>query len=132
MSKKKIDSKSKGNSWRRKRPFWGSLSLILSGLLILWVPLNMAPIALMPGSFSILGIVFGGMVFLLGMVALFSPRYSQLVGIMGIFFAVLSLLGALGGFLIGTILGIVGGAGCFAWMEPATMDQSPVRYKRTA
>jgi hypothetical protein len=132
MSKKKKDSKSKGNSWRRKRPFWGSLSLILSGLLILWVPLNMAPIALMPGSFSILGIVFGGMVFLLGMVALFSPRYSQLVGIMGIFFAVLSLLGALGGFLIGTILGIVGGAGCFAWMEPATMDQSPVRYKRTA
>jgi hypothetical protein len=132
MSKKKKDSKSKGNSWRRKRPFWGSLSLILSGLLILWVPLNMAPIALIPGSFSILGIVFGGMVFLLGMVALFSPRYSQLVGIMGIFFAVLSLLGALGGFLIGTILGIVGGAGCFAWMEPATMDQSPVRYKRTA
>jgi hypothetical protein len=132
MSKKKKVPKNKGNSWRRKRPFGSALSLMLSGLLILWVPISMAPIALMPGSFSILGIVFGGMVLLLGSVALFLPKYSQLVGVLGIFFAVLSLLGALGGFLIGTILGIVGGAGCFAWMEPASMDQTPVRYKRTA
>jgi hypothetical protein len=132
MSKQKKAPKNKGNSWRRKRPFGGALSLVISGLLILWVPLSMAPIALMPGSFSILGIVFGGMVLLLGMVALFLPKYSQLVGVLGIFFAVLSLLGALGGFLIGTILGIIGGAGCFAWIEPKATDQSPVRYKRTA
>lgn len=132
MSKQKKAPKNKANSWRRKRPFGGALSLVISGLLILWVPLSMAPIALMPGSFSILGIVFGGMVLLLGMVALFLPKYSQLVGVLGIFFAVLSLLGALGGFLIGTILGIIGGAGCFAWMEPKATGQSPVRYKRTA
>ncbi|HSU80758.1 MAG TPA: DUF6114 domain-containing protein [Candidatus Angelobacter sp.] len=132
MSKKKKTSKNKENRWRRQRPFGGALSLIISGLLILWVPISMAPIALMPGSFSILGIVFGGMVFLLGMIGLFLPKYSQLVGVLGIFFAVLSLLGALGGFLIGTILGIIGGAGCFAWMEPEKVDQSPVRYKRTA
>lgn len=119
-------------SWRKKRPFTGSLLLCVSGCIILFIPLSMAPVAMMPGNFSILGIVFGGLVALLGILGLSFPGQNQIIGVLAIFFACLSLVGALGGFLIGTLLGIVGGASCFAWRAPNTTGPAPIEKQRTA
>lgn len=119
-------------SWRKKRPLTGSLLLCLSGCIILFIPLSMAPVAMMPGSFSILGIVFGGLVILLGILGLSFPAQSQIIGVLAIFFACLSLIGALGGFLIGTLLGIIGGALCFAWKAPNPSVPAPLEKQRTA
>ncbi|WEG14826.1 DUF6114 domain-containing protein [Pullulanibacillus sp. KACC 23026] len=119
-------------SWIKKRPFKGSLLLFLSGLIILFIPISMIPVALMPGSFSILGIVFGGLVVLLGILGFTFPDQSSIIGVLAIFFACLSLIGALGGFLIGTLLGIIGGAYCFAWKAPANPDPAPRKQRKVS
>lgn len=102
-------------SWRARRPFWGGTLNILSGLIILWVPLKLYEVAAAPGSILFVGFFLGGLVLLFGILSYIMPRLSTLLGILAIFAAVLSIMGALGGFLIGTILGIIGGALCVSW-----------------
>jgi hypothetical protein len=101
--------------WRRTRPFWGAVITTLSGLMILWVPLNLYLSTFLPGSIAIIGLLFGGMITLIGIVALFFPHSSKILGIFTIFLSILSVIGALGGFLVGTLFGIIGGALLMAW-----------------
>ncbi|WML49849.1 DUF6114 domain-containing protein [Neobacillus sp. PS3-34] len=97
------------------------------GLIILWVPLKLYEVAVAPGSILFVGFFLGGLVLLMGVLSFLMPKLSTLLGILAIFAAVLSIMGALGGFLIGTILGIVGGAMCIAWKPelaiPGSNDQ---------
>ena len=114
-------------NWRKKRPLFGAIITILSGLLILWVPLNLYLSTFLPGSIAIIGLLFGGMITLIGIVALFFPNASKILGIFTIFLSILSVIGALGGFLIGTLLGILGGALLMAWrLGPAKVSVAPV------
>lgn len=101
--------------WRKSRPFWGALITILSGGMILWIPLNLYLNTFLPGSIAVIGLIFGGAIILLGIVALFFPHSSKILGIFTIFLSILSVIGALGGFLFGTLFGIIGGALLMAW-----------------
>jgi hypothetical protein len=106
--------------WRKARPFWGSMIIVVSGLMILWVPLNLYLSTFLPGSIAIIGLLFGGMITLIGILSLFFPAFSKILGIFTIFLSILSVIGALGGFLIGTVFGIIGGALLMAWrLAPA-------------
>ena len=111
--------------WRKKRPLSGAIITIFSGLMILWVPLNLYLSTFLPGSIAIIGLLFGGMITLIGIVALFFPNASKILGIFTIFLSILSVIGALGGFLIGTLFGIIGGALLMAW------NLGPVKVKVT-
>ncbi|WP_462413356.1 DUF6114 domain-containing protein [Neobacillus sp. Marseille-QA0830] len=102
-------------NWRARRPFWGATLCILSGLVILWVPAKLYEVAVAPGSIIFVGFFLGGLTLLLGVLSYIMPRLSTLLGVLAIFSSVLSIMGALGGFLIGTILGILGGAMLIAW-----------------
>ncbi len=106
---------SKFKQWRNSRPFWGATLTILAGLMILYIPIHLFALAFTPGSYAILGILFGGLILLIGILAYFYTQLSTLFGILTIFLSVLSIMGALGGFLVGTIVGIVGGAMCVGW-----------------
>jgi len=109
--------------WRKNRPFWGALLTIVSGLMILWVPLNLYLSTFLPGSIAIIGLLFGGLITLIGIVALAFPNASRILGIFTIFLSILSIIGALGGFLFGTIFGIIGGALLAAWhLAPVEAD----------
>ncbi|MEH7335392.1 DUF6114 domain-containing protein [Neobacillus drentensis] len=111
--------------WRKQRPVWGALLTIVSGLMILWVPLNLYLSTFLPGSIAIIGLLFGGLITLIGIVALFFPNASKILGIFTIFLSILSVIGALGGFLFGTIFGIIGGALLMAWrLGPAKVKVS--------
>lgn len=101
--------------WRKVRPLWGSIITIVSGLMILWVPLNLYLSTFLPGSIAIIGLLFGGIITLIGILTLFFPSASKILGIFTIFLSILSVIGALGGFLIGTVFGIIGGALLLAW-----------------
>ncbi|WP_027407645.1 DUF6114 domain-containing protein [Anoxybacteroides tepidamans] len=105
----------KFKNWKTKRPFWGATLTLISGAMILWVPMQLYEMALTPGSMVFVGFFLGGLVFLLGFMSYIMPRFSTLFGVISIFASVLSIMGALGGLLIGTILGIVGGSLCVAW-----------------
>lgn len=110
--------------WKQERPFAGSILTLLSGALILWVPLNLIVKAFLPGTVSVIGILFGGLVLLLGVMGLFFPQFSKVFGIVVIFLSIVSIIGALGGLLVGTILGITGGSLMIAW-NPPTFKQTP-------
>lgn len=101
--------------WRQKRPFWGATMTCLAGLLILYIPLQLYAIAFVPGSLVFVGFIFGGLVLILGAFSYIYPQFSKIFGVITIFISVLSIMGALGGFVIGTIIGIIGGSLCIAW-----------------
>lgn len=112
--------------WRKKRPLGGAVITILSGLMISWVPLNLYLSTFLPGSIAIIGLLFGGVITLLGIVALFFPNASKILGIFTIFLSILSVIGALGGFLFGTLFGIIGGALLMAWrLAPVQLKATP-------
>ena len=79
------------------------------------MPAQLYEVAAAPGSMIVVGLLLGGLTLLMGVLSFIMPKLSTLLGIIAILTASLSIMGALGGFLIGTILGIIGGAFCIAW-----------------
>lgn len=111
-------------NWRARRPFWGATLCILSGLIILWVPAQLYQVSAAPGSIIFVGFFLGGFTLMMGILNYIMPKISTLLGLIAIFSSVLSIMGALGGLLIGTILGIIGGAMCVAWKPEVATKES--------
>jgi hypothetical protein len=89
----------------------GGGMLCLGGVVVGAVPVLFRSSLAIVGSLQVLiGLVVAGGMVLCGAVAFTRPGYAVAVGIPGILLSLLSLIGALGGFLIGMLLGIVGGA----------------------
>lgn len=102
--------------WRRGRPFAGGVLLLLAGVLIAYVPLQFAfELMLVGGGYTFVGLLWAVGVSLTGAFVLYRPDLSTMLGVVGVAFSILSLLGALGGFLLGMLLGILGGNLCVAW-----------------
>ena len=106
-------------TWKRARPFWGGLLLTLSGLVIGIIPLDLAiAFALIPTEFAFVGLIFAIFVVLCGVFALVKPELADFFGAAGMLISIISIFGALGGFVVGTLLGILGGSLCIAWTGP--------------
>lgn len=99
----------------RRRPRAGLTLLTLAGLMIIWMPLYIYILEF--GQFSLVfgGVIIGGIVLGCAILGWIYPEKVQIFGIVGMIFSILSLIGALGGLIIGMLLGIVGGALCAAW-----------------
>ncbi|MFI5913705.1 DUF6114 domain-containing protein [Dactylosporangium sp. NPDC051541] len=106
--------------WRAQRPFWGGLFLILSGLeLFLSGNLKLA-LEVHFGPTGFLSYVLPLIMLLCGALTWFSPSQRLFYGILGTVTALYSLIGLnLGGFFLGTVLGLVGGGLAVAWGPPA-------------
>lgn len=112
---------SRWRRWRRSRPFWGGLFAILTGVWISVLPLAPLKIMLQQGVAGIPSVLMGLILIVLGLTAWFSPQQRTLAGILTTLIATATLvLSNLGGFLIGTLLGIVGGGMIFAWQPNTT------------
>lgn len=111
----KISEAGKFKKWRNRRPFWGATLILLAAMMILYIPLHLYAIAFIPGSLVFVGFLFGGLMLITGVFAYIYPQFSTVFGVVSIFFSILSIMGALGGFIIGSILGIIAGALCIAW-----------------
>ena len=114
-------------TFRRTRPFWGAVWLALGGYAVLHFarsPLNMV----VAGGFNAMaGYLLGGGMVMFALVALFAPHYKGLVGVVGVLLALGAFIGAnLGGFVIGSVLGIIGGSMIWGWGEkkPRTARES--------
>src|SRR5699024_4848372 len=103
--------------WRNQRPYWGATLTLLAVFLILYIPLKLYAIARIPGSLVFIGFLFAGLTLIIGTLAYIYPQFSTVFGVITIFLSVLSIMGALGGFIVGTILGIVGGSFLIAWSQ---------------
>lgn len=112
--------------WRRQRPFTGGVLLILAGLVIGYVPSQFAGALFLLGkSFTMIGVIFAVLVLMCGVMAITSPEYADLVGTAGVVFSILSIFGALGGFGIGLLLGVVGGNLAASWKPPEPPVEPP-------
>ncbi|MEV6678123.1 DUF6114 domain-containing protein [Streptomyces erythrochromogenes] len=106
--------------WRRSRPFWGGLFAILAGAWICVLPLAPLKVMLQQGVAGIPSVLMGIVMVVLGLTAWFSPSQRALAGVLTTLIATAALvLSNLGGFLIGTLLGILGGGLMFAWQPYA-------------
>ncbi|MFE7610384.1 DUF6114 domain-containing protein [Streptomyces celluloflavus] len=102
--------------WRKGRPFWGGLAAVIAGAEICAIPLAPLKIMLQQGIAGIPSVLMGLVMILMGLSAWFAPHYRGLAGILTVLCAMASLvMSNLGGFLIGTVIGILGGAMIFAW-----------------
>ena len=84
--------------------------LCLGAVVIGWVPIQFGTeLAIIGGSFILVGLAFAALVGLCGLVAVLIPEYGLYAGVMGVLFSVLSLIGALGGLFVGMVIGVIGG-----------------------
>lgn len=113
--------------WRRGRPFWGGLLVALGGGEILFTYHAPLKLVLHFGLYGLAGFLLPALLVVLGLLLLFDPAHRT-------FYSILSVLGALGswltsnlgGFLLGMVLALVGGALAFGW----TLDEGPRKPDR--
>jgi len=111
-------------AFRRTRPFWGGVWMILGGLDIVYWVRNPIGIVLGGGWSTSAGYIVGGSMIVFALVGWFSPHYKGVIGVVGMLLALVAFIAAnLGGFLIGSVLGVIGGAMVWGWGPKKAKDQ---------
>ncbi|MFT4264316.1 MAG: DUF6114 domain-containing protein [Nocardioides sp.] len=117
--------------YRRTRPFWGGLWTMLGGAWIIHAMSFRIGLTLTPGWSSSAGYVMGGGLALFGLVAWLAPFYRGLAALVAFLIALAAFpTSNLGGYLLGTALGIVGSSMIWAWGEKT--PRRPRRHGRSA
>src|SRR5512139_856285 len=112
--------------WRRTRPFWGGLILVVAGLELLWsAHLDLGATVGAPGFEGFMSYLLPAILVTCGVLTWFAARQRMLYSVIAVVTALYSLIGLnLGGFLIGTTLGVVGASLAFGW-APRQVDTQP-------
>jgi Family of unknown function (DUF6114) len=115
-------------AWRRSRPFWGGLLLILAGAELVLIPLSgvlvhgAIKLVIYIGIGGVSGVLIGALLIASGTALLVDRAHRSFYGIAGILLGIGSFPASnLGGFFLGMLLAIIGGALGFAW-APVTSD----------
>jgi hypothetical protein len=108
-------------AWRRSRPFWGGLLMVLSGLaLFLSSNLDLGAMSVKIGPQGFLSYVIPVTMLLCGVLTWVTPANRLFLSCIGLLVATYSVIGLnLGGFGVGLLLGILGGALSLAWTPGA-------------
>ncbi|WP_241474836.1 DUF6114 domain-containing protein [Nocardiopsis xinjiangensis] len=121
--------------WRRRRPFWGGALLAAAGIELLAAPAAQSlilPIDLIiyAGVAGISGHLIGVLLIGIGALSWFQPAQNSFFGMVGIMLALVSFVTSnFGGFVIGMLLGIVGGGLVFAWGPEARKQRTERRHR---
>ncbi|WP_409469599.1 DUF6114 domain-containing protein [Streptomyces sp. HC307] len=111
-------------AWRGTRPFWAGLFVMLGGLPIAYFPyanLQIGHLTLAMATTAGAGsLIIGVLLVVLGFSLWFQKHVRTFAGVAAILLALVSIpVSNLGGFLIGFLLALVGGAMAVAWVEGA-------------
>jgi Family of unknown function (DUF6114) len=116
------DFRASWRAWRRSRPFWGGLLMVLGGLELMVIPLSgvlghgAVKLVIYIGIGGVFGVLIGVLLIACGIVLLLNPAHRTFYGIAGVALGILSFPASnLGGFFLGMLLAIVGGSMAFAW-----------------
>jgi hypothetical protein len=104
--------------WRRSRPFWGGVFLVAAGAELLLIPLPEHSMGLIMhvGTGGVLGILIGALLIACAFLLWFQPQHRIFYSIVAVLLAIAALVASnLGGFIAGTVLGVLGGSLGFAW-----------------
>ncbi|MDM4718706.1 DUF6114 domain-containing protein [Micromonospora sp. WMMA1363] len=108
-------------TWRRSRPFWGGLLVLLGGaeiLVTLRVPL---PVALHVGLQGLAGYLAPVILLLCGVLLITHPFQRVFYALLSVVLALVTWVTSnLGGFVVGMLLALVGGCLALAWTPAKT------------
>jgi hypothetical protein len=120
-------------AWRRSRPFWGGLLLVLSGLELFALPLSgvlvhgAIRLVIYIGIGGVFGVLIGVMLIVAGLAVWFNAMHKTFYSIAGIVLGLASFPASnLGGLFLGMLLAIIGGAIAFAWTPAETAQAATV------
>ncbi|HKT56119.1 MAG TPA: DUF6114 domain-containing protein [Microbacterium sp.] len=113
-------------AWYRSRPFVGGVLTMLAGVeIFLSSQLDLGNIHVQLGIEGFQATVIPVALLLLGLLAILMPAHHVFYGVIALVVAVYSLVGVnLGGFVLGMLLGCVGGILVVAWMPRAARAQA--------
>jgi hypothetical protein len=125
-------AKRKFRVWRGDRPFWAGLFVLLGGLPIAYFPyahLQIGHLTLAMATTAGAGsLIIGVLLVVLGISLWFQKHVRTFAGIAAILLALVSIpVSNLGGFLIGFLLALVGGAMAVAWVPGVPPEEQPVQ-----
>ncbi|MFC6063381.1 DUF6114 domain-containing protein [Streptomyces ochraceiscleroticus] len=102
--------------WRRTRPFWAGLLLVLGGAELLLVPLSPLGVLVSLGLGGLAALGIGLALIVAGLFLWCAPAARHYVSVNALILSVISFAATnLGGFLVGMGLGIAGAAMGFGW-----------------
>lgn len=104
-------------SWRRSRPFWGGLFIVAAGWELLSIPLALdaLPVAVMFSTVGA-GYLIALVLIIAGVLVWLQPGQRVFLGLIAVLLSLASFVYSnLGGFLIGMVLGLLGGMLAVAW-----------------
>lgn len=115
--------------WRGQRPFWGGMLTLLSGIPIMYIPyqnVTLGDLTIRMSTTAGAGsLIIGVLLVVLGITMWFQPHSRVFAGVAAILLALVSLVVSnFGAFLIGFLLGLIGGALCLAW-APGEPERRP-------
>ncbi len=114
-------------AFRVSRPFWGGLLVIGGAAEILLSEHGPLQVAIHIGIQGLAGYLIPMMLLLCGILLWFNPAQRTFYALLSILLALGSWITSnLGGFFIGMLLGLVGGALAFAWTTVS--DSQPLKY----
>lgn len=104
--------------WRRTRPFWGGLLIILGGAEMLLSEQAPLPIVIHVGIQGLAGYLVPTVLVLCGLLLWLSPLQQTFYSVLAVLLSLGSWITSnLGGFFVGLMLGVIGGALAFAWQR---------------
>lgn len=106
--------------WRGQRPFWGGMLTLLAGVPIMYIPyqnLTLGSLTIRMATTAGAGsLIIGVLLVVLGLTMWFQPQSRVFAGVAAILLALVSLVVSnFGAFLIGFLLGLIGGALGVSW-----------------
>lgn len=118
-------------AWRRSRPFWGGLLAIVGGVELVLVPLAPMPVVIHQGIAGIGSYLIGVVLAVLGVLLWCQPAQRTFYGVVAVLLSLASFVTSnFGGFVIGMLLGLVGGSMAFAWAPGRPERKRAGRRKR--
>jgi hypothetical protein len=110
------DAETGKTAWRHGRPFWGGLFVLLGGgeiLFTVWAPLG---VVLHVGMQNFIGYLMPIVIILCGVLLWLSPAQRIFYSLIALVCGLASWLTSnMGGFIIGLLLTLVGGALALSW-----------------
>jgi hypothetical protein len=116
--------------WRWQRPFWAGLLTLLAGLPIAYFPyanLTLGQLTVRMATTAGSGsLIIGVLLFVLGLTMWFQSAVRVFAGVAAILLALVSLvISNFGGFLVGFLLALIGGALAVSWAPGAPPAAEP-------
>jgi hypothetical protein len=103
--------------WRKGRPFPAGLLIVLAGIELWLAPLSSIGTIIHEGIGGISAFFIGALMMMFGLTVWVAPAYRFFAGIASILLGLIALPATnLGGFFIGTLLALIGGALATSWV----------------